>query len=161
MSVGGLVACGVIIAFGLVGCIIQLYPGSLVILATMGVWAFIEGVAAGWIAFALAAVVTAGATIAKFLIPARRMRSRGVSTTTLLIGAAAGAVGFFVLPIIGLPIGFLLGVYAREIMVHPHAEAVERTKIAVRGVGLSIAIEFAAGLIAAITWLIAALIIHV
>lgn len=161
MGLSGLIVCGVVIAFGLVGCIIQLYPGSLVILATIAVWAYIESAAAAWIAFGIAALITALATLAKFLIPARRMKAKGVSTSTLLIGAAAGAAGFFLLPVIGLPIGFLLGVYGREVMTHPHAEAVARTKIALRGVGLSIAIEFAAGLIAALTWLIATLIIHV
>lgn len=160
MSIAGLIVCGVVIAFGLVGCIIQLYPGGLVIAITIGIWAAVESVAAAWITFGLAALLTAASTALKFLLPARRMKRQGVDTMTLLIGAVAGILGFFALPVIGLPIGFILGIYGRELARHSHEEAMRRTKIAIRGVGLSIAIEFAAGLAAAIMWLIGVLVIH-
>ncbi len=66
-------------------------------------------------------------------------------------------VGFFVIPVVGLFLGFVVGVYgAEEERLGPQA-AWPSTKLAVRAVGLSILIELAGALLAAATWLAAVL----
>jgi len=71
---------------------------------------------------------------------------------TLWAGAALGVVGFFVIPVVGLVIGFVLGVHLAERARVGGREAGASTVAALRAVGLSIAIEMLAGLLAAATW---------
>ena len=47
--------------------------------------------------------------------PMKRMRAADVGTKTLLAGAVLGIIGFFVIPVVGLVIGFVLGVYLAEL----------------------------------------------
>ena len=50
----------------------------------------------------------------KYVVPGRRLQVAGVPSSTQWFGAAVGVVGFFVVPVVGLFIGFVLGVYARR-----------------------------------------------
>ena len=56
------------------------------------------------------------------------------------------------IPVIGLFIGFVLGVYVAEYRRVGGAAAWPSTKEALRAVGVSILIELAAGVLAALVW---------
>ena len=43
------------------------------------------------------------------------MRAADVRTLSLVAGGVLGIVGFFVIPVVGLLIGFVLGVYLAEL----------------------------------------------
>ena len=88
----------------------------------------------------------------KYLVPGRRLTEAGVPTRTLWSGAALGIVGFFVIPVVGLLVGFVMGVYAAERVRVGGGEAGRSTVAALRAVGLSLAIELLAALLAAATW---------
>ena len=79
-----------------------------------------------------------------------------VPWTSLTLGALLGIVGFFVIPVIGLPIGFVLGVYLTELARLGSAQAWTSTRHALAAVGLSMLIEFISSLIAAAIWAVAA-----
>jgi hypothetical protein len=65
-------------------------------------------------------------------------------------------IGFFVIPVIGLPIGFVLGIYLLELnRLGSSAAAWPSTRKAVTAVGLSMLIEFGSGLLASTVWLAA------
>ncbi|HUO46744.1 MAG TPA: DUF456 domain-containing protein [Acidimicrobiia bacterium] len=150
----GLVLVGIAIAVGLVGIVVALLPGLLLIWAAVGVWAFFEQTPLAWSIFAFATVLTIGAQVLKFLIPGRRLEAAGVPRRTLFIGAVLALVGFFVVPVVGLPLGFVAGVYLAERWRHPgHGPAWTATWTAIKAVGLSILIEMGAGLFIAGLWL--------
>jgi uncharacterized protein YqgC (DUF456 family) len=69
-----------------------------------------------------------------------------------VVGAALGVVGFFVIPVVGLVIGFVAGVYVAELRRLGRERAGRSTALALRAVGLSVLIELAAGLLAAMAW---------
>nr|WP_284290737.1 DUF456 family protein [Angustibacter aerolatus] len=50
----------------------------------------------------------------KYVLPGRRLKDAGVPWWTTLAGVALGVVGFFVVPVVGLLLGFVLGVYLAE-----------------------------------------------
>ena len=139
------------IAVGLAGILVPILPGSVLVLAGILVWAVDLGSATAWSVFAVAAVILVVGGVVKYLVPNRRLKSVGVPSSTQWIGAAVGIVGFFVVPVIGLFIGFVVGVYAAERRrVGPRAWP--STKAALRAVGLSIVIELVAGLAATLVW---------
>lgn len=76
----------------------------------------------------------------------------------MLAGALLGIVGFFVIPVAGLVIGFVAGVYAAERRrLGSRRSARSSTRSALRAVGLSILIELGGALLAAGVWLIGVL----
>jgi uncharacterized protein YqgC (DUF456 family) len=140
------------IAVGIAGIIVPVLPGTVLVLGAILVWAVQVGTSTGWIVFAVATVLLAGGTVVKYLVPGRRLKSSGVPNRTLLVGALVGFIGFFVIPVVGLFIGFVLGVYVAERARVGAALAWPSTKEALRAVGVSILIELVAALLAAVAW---------
>ena len=52
--------------------------------------------------------------MAKYAVPGRRLKEIGIPSSTQWTGVALGLIGFFVIPVIGLFLGFVLGVYLAE-----------------------------------------------
>lgn len=143
---------GLVIAIGMVGILFPVLPGSLLILAAIAVWAFQIGTATAYLVGAVCALLLVAGMIVKFAIPGKRMKASGVPNLTLLIGAAFAIVGFFVIPVLGILVGFVVGVYLAEVRRLGSQQAWPSTKAALTAVGLSIAIEFASALLAACVW---------
>jgi uncharacterized protein YqgC (DUF456 family) len=149
----GLVLVGTAILVGLVGVVLPFLPGAFLVLGAILVWAVVEGSATGWVVFSIALVFTAIAQVLKYTVPGRQLRARGIPNSTLLLGAVVGIVGFFVVPIVGLPIGFVLGIYLAELnRVRDLANAWRATVQALRAVGWSMLIELVGAGFAATTW---------
>jgi uncharacterized protein YqgC (DUF456 family) len=143
---------GLAIALGMVGILIPVLPGSLLILAAIGVWSFQIGTGTAYAVGTVCAALLLAAMVVKFAIPGKRMKASGVPNSTLLIGAVCAIVGFFVIPVLGVLVGFVLGVYLAEVRRLGSQQAWPSTKAALTAVGLSIAIEFASALLAACVW---------
>jgi uncharacterized protein YqgC (DUF456 family) len=153
MSTATLVAA-VLIALGLAGVVIPFLPGLVLIWAGIAYWSFDRGDGAGWLVLGAATVVLALGLVVKYALPGRRLREAGVPWITLAFGALLGVIGFFVIPLIGLPIGFVLGVYLAELSrLGSNSAAWPSARAAVTAVGLSLLIELGAGMIAAAVWL--------
>ncbi|MGL5808755.1 MAG: DUF456 domain-containing protein [Nocardioides sp.] len=143
-----------VIAVGLAGILFPVLPGSVLILAAIGVWSFDTGGVAAWVVFAVAAAFLVAGNVVKYTIPGKRMRSSGVPRTTLLVGALCAVAGFFVIPVVGLVVGFVLGVYLAELNRVGKGAAWPSTVAAIKAVGISILIELAAALAAVVAWVV-------
>jgi uncharacterized protein YqgC (DUF456 family) len=153
MSNGGIVLVALAIAVGLVGIVVPLLPGTLLVFGAIAVWAFIENDVTGWVTLGVVAVLLAVSTLIKYLWPVRRMRAADVSTWSLVAGAVLGVIGFFVVPVLGLVIGFVLGVYLAELANRRDQRlAWASTKHAVKGVALSVGVELTGALLATAAW---------
>jgi uncharacterized protein YqgC (DUF456 family) len=147
------VLVGLAIAVGLVGILVPVLPGSVLILVAIGVWAAEVGGGTAWALFAVSAVLLVGGGIVKYVVPGRRLKDAGIPPSTQWIGAALGIVGFFVVPVVGLFLGFVLGVYLAERHRVGGPAAWPSTRSALRAAGLSILIELTAGSLAALVWI--------
>ena len=148
------VLAAVLIVVGLAGVVIPFLPGLVLIWAGIALWSFERTDATGWAVLALATAVLALGMIAKYVFPGRRLRDAGVPWITLAFGGLLGVIGFFVIPLFGLPIGFILGIYLAEIgRLGSPAAAWPSTRQAVAAVGISMLIELGSGLLAAAIWL--------
>ena len=155
MTTGGLILVAVAIAIGLVGVLVPLLPGTLLVYAAIAVWAFVEQNTVGWVVLGVVTAVLGASLLIKYLWPVKRMRAADVSPTTLAAGAVAGVIGFFVIPVLGLLIGFVLGVYLAE-LAHRRDQrrAWASTVHAVKGAALSVGVELAGGMLATAAWVI-------
>jgi uncharacterized protein len=158
MSTAGIFLVALAIAVGLVG-IVVLLPGMLLVYGAILVWAVVEHTVASWVTLGIVTVVVGATTAVKYLWPVRRMRRAEVGTSALLAGGVLGIVGFFVIPVAGLVIGFILGVYLAELVRRQDLKrAWASTVHAVKGVALSMGVELAGALAAAVIWLVAVLV---
>ena len=142
------------IAVGLVGVLVPVLPGSLLVGAAIVLWAVERGEATAWIVTTVALLLLVTGAVVKYLVPGRRLQRVGVPTSTLLAGGVLGIVGFFVVPVVGLPLGFVLGIYVAEWRRLGHRAAWPATVHALKAVGLGILIELGFGILAAVTWAI-------
>jgi uncharacterized protein len=153
VSSGGIVLVALAIAVGLVGIVMPLLPGTLLVFGAIAVWAFVENNVTAWVTLGVATLLLAAATLIKYLWPMRRMRAADVRTLSLAAGAVLGIIGFFVIPVLGLVIGFVLGVYLAELANRRDQRvAWTSTKHAVKGVALSVGVELAGALLATVAW---------
>ena len=144
----------ILIAVGIAGIIVPVLPGTLLVLGAILVWALEVGTSTGWTVFAVCAALLVGGSVVKYLVPGRRLKASGVPNRTLLVGALLAFVGFFVVPLVGMFIGFVLGVYLAERARVGAARAWPSTVSALKAVGVSILIELVAAFLAAATWVV-------
>ncbi|HLN76516.1 MAG TPA: DUF456 domain-containing protein [Nocardioidaceae bacterium] len=148
---------GLVILVGLVGILVPVLPGTILILGAVLVWSANQGAGAAWMVFALVTTLLMVGAIVKYVVPGRGLRTAGVPNRSLLLGGLLGIIGFFVVPVVGLVLGFVLGVYLSELQRVGHDQAWPSTVAAVKAAGLSILVELAAALVASGVWLAGAL----
>jgi hypothetical protein len=144
------IGCGLGIVVGIVGVVIPVLPGLLLCWGSVLVWAlFGDAGTGGWIVLGLASVWTVLGLVVKYAWPGRRLSAAGIPTRTLVIGVAGALLGLVFIPVIGLPLGFVAGIWAAEWARCGGAQAAwPSTRQALLGVGLSVLIELtAAGLV--------------
>lgn len=140
---------------GLVGIVVPVLPGLLLVWIGVAVWAAERQDTTGWVLLAVATALALGGSALKYLLPGRRMRDQGVPGRTLVAGGLLGLVGFFVVPVVGLFLGFVLGVYlAERWRLGGHGDAWASTVVALRAAGWSIVIELLTGLLIAGAWVV-------
>ena len=72
---------------------------------------------------------------------------------TMVSWVVLGVIGFFVVPVVGLLLGFVLGVYLAELAARRNQRrAWAATVHALKAVALSVGVELAGGLIATAVW---------
>lgn len=151
---------GLVIVVGLVGAVIQVYPGLLLVGGAIAVWGLVTGGTLGWTMVAVALSIIVAGMFVKFLIAGRYLGREGVPNRSILIGGLFGIVGFFVIPVIGLFVGFVGGIFLAEWqrLQQPQA-AKDATIVALKATGISILVELAAALLLTMAWIVA-LILH-
>ena len=158
MTGGAEVLVGLVIVVGLIGVVLPLLPGVLLIFGAILVWAVVEASTTAWIVLAVCTALLVVSGIVKYTWPGRRMRDAGVPTQSLVVGGLVGVVGFFVIPVVGLVIGFIAGTYLSEVQRVRRNDVAWRSTIhATKAVGLSILVELLGALLASGVWLIAAI----
>lgn len=143
---------GALILAGLAGVVVPVLPGVLLSWSGVLLWALWRQSGTGWAVLGAATAIMVLGSVVKYLVPGRRLRDAGVPWSSLAAGTLLGVVGFFVVPVLGLPLGFLVGVYAAERIRLNHADARSSTVAAIKGVGLSMVIELLTGLLIGVTW---------
>jgi uncharacterized protein len=156
VSTGGIVLVALAIAVGLVGIVVPILPGALLVFAAIAVWAVVEHTAVSWVTLGVVTAVLAASTLIKYLWPMQRMREAEVGTRSLVAGAVLGIIGFFVIPVLGLVIGFVLGVYLAELANRRDQKVAWTSTVhALKGVALSVGVELAGALLATVAWVAA------
>jgi uncharacterized protein len=139
----------VLMAVGLVGIVVPVLPGLLLVALGVLVWAVDARSTTGWVLLGLVVLLYLAGAVLQWLIPGKRMKRAGVRTSTMLAGVACGVVMMFVIPVLGLFVGFPLGVFLVSLArTRDPSGAARATGHALRAIGTNMLIELGtAGLI--------------
>ena len=146
---------GALIVVGLLGIVIPLLPGLILVWAGAFVWAASVHTTGAWVVLGAVTALAALGIVLKYVLPGRRMQGGGVGTLTMVAGVVLGLVGFFVVPVVGGVLGFVLGVYLAEVArLRGVAAAWPATLAALKAVGLGLLVELATGFAMAGIWVV-------
>lgn len=139
---------------GLIGVFVPVLPGLLFMLTVAVVYGLVVGFGAGGIAaITIIAVLAACGVVVGFVLPKRAAEAAGAARRSQLFGVFGAVVGFFVIPVVGLPVGALLGLLLGEYLdKRDLGVAWTATVSLARGLGLSALVQFGIGFLMLITW---------
>lgn len=150
------ILCGLAILVGVAGIIIPVLPGSILIALSLLAWALWGGAGVtGWVVFGIGLALVAAGMAASAVLTGRKLKQHSVPGRSVVTGLVFGVVGMFVIPVVGLFVGFAAGLLLSEL----HRTRVWRTAVvsswaALKATGLGMITEFGLACLAASTWVI-------
>ena len=155
VSAAGIILIGLLMAAGLLGTIIPLIPGLPIVWGAALVYGLSAGFSGpGWAAFAVITALAVGGMVAGVVLPHRRLAAGGAPRSTVVAAVAGGIAGFFLVPVVGLPFGAVAAAYLAERARtgDPQAAWIS-TKNLIKGFGIGILVELAAGMAMVAVWI--------
>lgn len=111
------VIVAIVMVLGLAGTVLPILPGLWLIWAAAVGYGFMLGFGVvGWVATALITALAGGATAAGLLLPQRQATDIGLGWWSQVFAAGCAVIGLFAVPIIGAPLGFVIGVVASAVV---------------------------------------------
>jgi uncharacterized protein YqgC (DUF456 family) len=150
------VLVAMIMVIGVAGTVLPILPGLwLIWAAALGYGVFAGFGIFGWIAMTVITALAAAGTAASFYLPQRSAALVGVPWWGQVIALVCAVAGFFLLPVIGAPVGFVVGILAVTLLRERHFQgALAATWATLRSMLLASGLQFAAGLTMVALWVI-------
>ena len=142
-------------AVAIAGTVVPFLPGVPLAWAAALAYGVVGGFGgAGTIAMVVISGLAIAGVAAGAVLPRRAAAIAGASTSSLRLGMVLAVVGFFVVPVVGLPLGGALGVYLGERQrTGSHDLAWHATVATAKGFGLAALAQLGATVAIALTWL--------
>ncbi len=140
---------------GLAGTLVPILPGILLMWAA----AVVYGVVVGFDAFGITILVlitalTGVAVAVGVLVPQRAAAESGAALASQLAAGVGAVIGFFLIPIIGAPVGAVVGIGLAEWYDKRDWPAAKASTIAIaKGFGISTLAQFGLGFVILLVWL--------
>lgn len=142
---------------GVLGTVIPVLPGSLLTIGTLLVWAWVLGSTVSWTAALIGVALAVLGLSASSVLTGRKMRREQIPRGPVLVGVAVGVLGMFVVPVVGLFLGFALGLLLAELVRRGDAAAAWRSSLeAMKSMGLGMLLEFACASLAGFAFVVGA-----
>lgn len=150
------VLCGLAILVGVAGTIIPVLPGSVLIGLSLLAWAIWGGAGtAGWVVFGVGMVFVLAGIAASAVLTGRKLKQHSIPSRSVVIGLVAGVAGMFIIPVVGLFVGFAAGLLLSEFLrTRNFGTATASSWAALKATGLGMLAEFGLACLAASTWVI-------
>ena len=151
-----IVLVAVVMVIGVAGTVLPMLPGLWLIWAAAAAYGFLAAFGTGgWIAMAMITVLAVAGTASLFYLPQRQASSVGVPWWGQVIALGFAVAGFFVVPVVGAPLGFAVGILVTTIVRERHiAGALVATWATLKAMLLASGVQFAVGLMMITAWVI-------
>lgn len=146
----------IVMFIGMVGIVLPFVPGLILMwLAALTYGVVGDFHTGGAIAFAIITVLLVAGEVTGFVLPGRAAGKAGAPSLSIVIGAMAACIGFFVIPVFGFPVGGILGIFVAETLrTGSSSQAWTTTTATLLGFGVGVLAQLGFGVAIIATWLI-------
>jgi len=150
------VLVAVIMVIGVAGTVLPILPGLwLIWAAALGYGVFAGFSIFGWIAMTVTTALAVAGTAVSFYLPQRSAASVGVPWWGQVIALVCAVTGFFLIPVVGAPLGFVGGILAVTLLRDRHIQgALTATWATLKAMLMASGLQFTAGLAMVALWVI-------
>jgi uncharacterized protein YqgC (DUF456 family) len=149
------VIAGILLVVAVVGTVYPVLPGSLLVIVTLLVWAWVMGSWPAWTAAVIGALLAAVGWSASTVLTGRKLKELQVPKRSIAVALVAGVVGMFLIPLVGLFVGFGAGLLLSEYVRHrDHRAALASSAATLKATGTGLLIEFGMACLAGSVWAI-------
>jgi uncharacterized protein YqgC (DUF456 family) len=150
----------VLLVVGCLGIIVPVLPGSILVVVGLLVWALAVQAVEGWTVLAVGSVLALTGMAASAVLTGARLKRRQIPNRSLLYAAGGAVVGLFVIPVVGLFVGFFVGLLLSETARQRDLRtALDSSWAALKAAGLGIVVEFGCALAASTVFVVGALVL--
>ncbi|MEN8235704.1 MAG: DUF456 domain-containing protein [Actinomycetota bacterium] len=144
----------IVMVIGVVGTVLPILPGLWLIWAAAVVYGLLAGFGSvGWTAISVITVLAIVGTVAVVYLPQREASAIGIPWWGQLLALAAAIVGFFLIPIVGAPLGFAVGILVVATFREPGlADALAATKSTLKAMLLASGVQLTIGVVMTAAW---------
>lgn len=137
------IIAALVLVISVAGTIIPVLPGSLLTIGTLLVWAIIMGSPITWVAAVVGIIVAGAGWSSSLILTGRTMKTRQIPKGPIMVGVVGALIGMFVIPFLGIFIGFAVGLLVAEIVrLKDFPQAWSSSLAAMKAMGLGMILEF-------------------
>ncbi len=150
------VLVAVIMVVGLAGTILPILPGLwLIWAAALGYGVFAGFGIWGWVAMVIITAFAAAGTAAAVYVPQRTASSIGVPWWGQVLALVGAVAGFFLVPVVGAPLGFIVGILVVTLVRERHFQgALAATWATLKSMLVASGMQFGIGLAMVGVWVL-------
>lgn len=147
-EVGWTILAAIVMIVGLAGVVVPVLPGLMLLWGTALAYGFAVGFETiGLVVMGILSVILAVSIIKGIVLPRREAVASGASTMAQLGGLVGAIAGFFLIPVVGVFVGGLVGILAVEYLNKGNwDDAWRSTKGLAKGLGINVLVDLVLGL---------------
>ena len=151
-----IVLVAVVMVIGIAGTVLPILPGLLLIwMAAVAYGIFAGFGTGGWIAMAVITALAIAGTASAFYLPQHAASKIGVPWWGQVLALGFAIAGFFMVPVVGAPLGFVVGILVATIVRERHVTgALHATWATLKSMLLASGVQFGAGLSMMAVWVL-------
>ncbi len=148
---------GLLLAVAAIGAVYPVLPGSVLAIVTLIVWAWIMGSPAAWTAAVVGALMVTVGWSASAVLTGRKLRHQQIPKRSIAVAMISAVVGMFVIPVVGLFVGFGVGLLASEYARRRDLRAALQASVkTLKATGIGVLVEFGMVCLTGSVWMIGA-----
>ncbi len=139
---------------GLIGLVVPVLPGLALMWGAVGIWALLDGGGAWrWTTFGVVTVLAVVGLVAALTLSGRKATGAGAPWWALAMAAIGAIVGFVMIPLAGIVVGGIAGLWLGELIrLRDPRAAWDTTWAALQGYGLGTVVQMVAGVAILLVW---------
>ena len=146
---------GLLLAVAAIGAVYPGLPGSGLAIVTLLAWAWIMGSSAAWTAAVIGALLAGIGWSASAVLTERKLRQHQIPKRSIAVATASAVVGMFLIPVVGVFVGFGCGLLVSEYVRRRDFRAsLTANAAALKAAGVGVLVEFFMLCLAGSVWTI-------
>jgi len=150
------VLVAIVMVIGVGGTVLPILPGLWLIWAAALVYGLFDGFGVvGWATMALITGLAVAGTASGLYLPQRKAAAIGVPWWGQLTALVCAVAGFFIVPVVGAPLGFVVGILLVTLARERHFQgALAATWATLKSMLMASGLQFAVGLAMVAVWVL-------